>query len=97
MLEDHVVSGETQIDSDKLRLQMAKLAASASSFAPTPPPPPASPDTSGCGGGRRRSGGDGFEAEFRQLSTLRPHFTIGDCAAGHRNENRGKNRYYYMQ
>ncbi len=32
------------------------------------------------------------KAEFTTLGTLRPQYTIGDCAGGHRNENREKNR-----
>jgi protein tyrosine phosphatase len=32
------------------------------------------------------------QAEFNTLSSLRPQYTIGDCAAGHRHENRDKNR-----
>ena len=30
--------------------------------------------------------------EFQTLASLRPQYTIGDCAAGHRAENREKNR-----
>jgi len=32
------------------------------------------------------------ESNFKTLASLRPHYTIGDCAAGHRAENRDKNR-----
>lgn len=32
------------------------------------------------------------ETEFKTLASLRPQYTIGDCAAGHRSENRDKNR-----
>ena len=31
-------------------------------------------------------------SEFKTLATLRHNYTIGDCAAGHRAENRDKNR-----
>jgi len=34
----------------------------------------------------------GYQREHALLSSLMPRFTIGDCAAGHRAENRGKNR-----
>ena len=33
-----------------------------------------------------------LESDFTALASLRPHYTIGDCAAGHRAENRDKNR-----
>ena len=42
--------------------------------------------------GNRRKTMDGFEKEFLQLCNLRPRFSIGNCAAGHRKENRQKNR-----
>ena len=32
------------------------------------------------------------ESEFKTLACLRPQYSIGDCAAGHRAENRDKNR-----
>lgn len=32
------------------------------------------------------------QAEFKTLASLRPNFTIGNCAAGHQAENRDKNR-----
>merc|ERR1719270_2172875 len=32
------------------------------------------------------------QTNFTTLASLRPHYTIGDCAAGHRAENRDKNR-----
>ena len=35
---------------------------------------------------------DQRKSEFAILATLRPQYTIGDCAAGHRAENRDKNR-----
>ena len=82
VLEDHVVCGDTQIDADKLKLQMAMLANNVVGGQ--------SPATSS--GGGSSSIADGFENEFRQLSAVRAHFSIGDCAAGHRPENRGKNR-----
>lgn len=33
-----------------------------------------------------------YQSEHKLLSSLIPRFTIGDCAAGHRSENRAKNR-----
>jgi len=82
VLEDYVVCGETQIAAEKLKLQMAMLANSSGTMTSSLQ---ASPSSSS-------SASDGFDAEFRQLSSLRAHYSIGDCAAGHRTENRSKNR-----
>ena len=39
-----------------------------------------------------QSGRNEYANEHKLLNELIPRFTIGDCAAGHRAENRGKNR-----